>query len=174
MMKIVSFLGISHKSCVNEKWNTQKHYFVHVPEEYRKFCSFSWVLRKWYVFMRSKYLDSNIFMQITVLIDFQHIKCFSVGKILAENMFTSYFLLPTLNKIGLQRFHKTSKGKTKLDYFFAIWPCFLYIITFPVRVQKIWKDRKKCDYLPHHMLLLTLLIRAMVTNDAVRWCCMSK
>ena len=62
-------------------------------------------------FMRSKYLDSNIFMQIIVLIDFQHINCFSVGKILAENMFTSYFLLPALNKIGLQRFHTCSKLK---------------------------------------------------------------
>ena len=103
-------------------------------------------------FMRSKYLDSNIFMQITVLIDFQHIKCFSVGKILAENMFTSYFLLPTLNKIGLQRFHydqilKTSKGKTKFDYFLQFDLVFFILSRFLLeykRYEKIVKNVITC------------------------------
>lgn len=98
-------------------------------------------------FMRSKYLDSNIFMQITVLIGFQHIKCFSVGKILAENMFTSYFLLPALNKIGLQRFHKTSKGKTKLDYFLQFDLVFFILSRFLLeykRYEKIVKNVITC------------------------------
>ena len=147
MMKIVSFLGINHKSCVNEKWNTQKHFFVHVPEKYRKFCSFSWVLRKWYVFMRSKYLDSNIFMQITVLIDFKHIKCFSVGKILSETCSQAISCCPHWIKLDYSDSIKTSKGKTKLDYFLQFDLVFFILSRFLLeykRYEKIVKNVITC------------------------------
>ena len=147
MMKIVSFLGINHKSCVNEKWNTQIHFFVHVPEKYRKFCSFSWVLRKWYVFMRSKYLDSNIFMQITVLIDFQHIKCFSVGKILSETCSQAISCCPHWIKLDYSDSIKTSKGKTKLDYFLQFDLVFFILSRFLLeykRYEKIVKNVITC------------------------------
>ena len=147
MMKIVSFLGINHKSCVNEKWNTQKHFFVHVPEKYRKFCSFSWVLRKWYVFMRSKYLDSNIFMQITMLIDFQHIKCFSVGKILSETCSQAISCCPHWIKLDYSDSIKTSKGKTKLDYFLQFDLVFFILSRFLLeykRYEKIVKNVITC------------------------------
>ena len=147
MMKIVSFLGINHKSCVNEKWNTQNHFFVHVPEKYRKFCSFSWVLRKWYVFMRSKYLDSNIFMQITVLIDFQHIKCFSVGKILSETCSQAISCCPHWIKLDYSDSIKTSKGKTKLDYFLQFDLVFFILSRFLLeykRYEKIVKNVITC------------------------------
>ena len=150
-------LSIYDENCIISRDNSQivckwkmkhtKTFFCACSREIPQILFFLVSFKEVVCFMRSKYLDSNIFMQITMLIDFQHIKCFSVGKILSETCSQAISCCPHWIKLDYSDSIKTSKGKTKLDYFLQFDLVFFILSRFLLeykRYEKIVKNVITC------------------------------